>query len=199
MANRSQSLLLCLLLIGALASSAAEERQEPFGIQLPLASELLPNGNFEQGDAVWTQSSTNGLTLIRKLSEINTTPRSGSWGAVLGIANRELAYIEQMVAVPVTATKVGYWYQLGSLDTHLGFDFARIIVNGWDIIDEFQLYADENVTSWTLRSADISAYAGQIVTLRIAVENDVAEASTLVIDDVHLTLPDAAPVRIVRL
>ena len=145
----------------------------------------VPNGDFEQGRTVWTESSTNGFTLIRKLAEVGLVARIGEWGAILGIANREMAYIEQTVAIPVSATMVSFWYQLGSTETDLGFDFARVIVNGWDIIDEFHLFEDEAVTNWTLNTADISAYAGQTVMLRIAVEIDPAEPSTLVLDDIQ--------------
>ena len=150
----------------------------------PEAVQLLPNGDFEQGPVIWTQFSTRGLPLIRHLSEVGVTARSGLWGAVLGMWNEETAYIEQQVQVPVDAISVNYWYQVGSVDTHLGFDFVWIIINGSDIIDEFHLHDDENTTIWTLRTADISAYAGQTVSLRIMAEIDIVEESTIWIDDV---------------
>jgi hypothetical protein len=150
---------------------------------VPLDTELLPNGNFEQGPIIWAQSSDRGLDLIRKLSEVGVTPHSGQWGGVLGILDNEIASIEQRVTVPTGSPTVNFWYLLGSLDTHLGFDFARLLIDG-SVVDEFQLYEDVATSVWTLHSVDLGAFAGRIVDLEIQVETDVAEPSTLIVDDV---------------
>lgn len=146
-------------------------------------TELLPNGNFEQGSTSWTESSVQGLDLIRDLRTLSINAHSGNWGAVLGIANNEIASIEQSVMVPSGSPALKYWYQVGSVDTHMGFDFARLLVNGVKI-DEFQLHQGINTSVWTLYAVDLSAYAGQTVNLQIQVETDIVDGSTLIVDDV---------------
>ncbi len=149
----------------------------------PNDTQPLPNGNFEQGAKVWTESSVQGLDLIRDLRTLSITAHSGNWGAVLGIANNELASIEQSIMVPAGSPSLKYWFQVGSVDSHLGFDFARLLVNGVEV-DEFQLHAGINTSIWTLRTVDIAPYAGQTVNLQLQVETDIADASTLIVDDV---------------
>lgn len=183
--DSSHSLALVLMATFSAAFAGAQEVPLDFTGSTPRVAVSVPNGNFEQGRTIWAESSTNALTLIRRLSEVGVVPRSGEWGAVLGIANNEIAYIEQTVSVPSDTKRLNYWYQLGSFETHLGFDFARVVIDGWDVIDEFQLTENDATLVWTLRSADISSYAGRTVQIRIAAEIDVAEPSTLLVEDVH--------------
>lgn len=184
--RRRAPIVLAVMTAAALAGlihfAVADEPARVNGIT-PNDTELLPNGNFEQGSTSWTESSVQGLDLIRDLRTLSITAHSGTWGAVLGIANNEIASIEQSVKVPTGSPALKYWYQIGSVDTHLGFDFARLLVNGVKV-DEFQLHEGINTSVWTLHAIDLTAYAGQTVNIQIQVETDIVDGSTLIVDDV---------------
>ena len=156
----------------------------------PKASEslqLLPNGDFEQGQVVWTVFSLLGWDIIMNSGfPGGVLPYGGSWLAWLGGDDDEVSYIEQEVTVSAYATGLTYWHWIASVDV-CGVDFAWVKVDGV-IVDQYDLCTDEDTGTWVLHEVDISAYAGQTVTLRIQVDTDADLNSNLFVDDVSFDI-----------
>ncbi|MDW8327011.1 MAG: S8 family peptidase [Anaerolineales bacterium] len=144
---------------------------------------LVPNGDFEQGATVWAQSSSNGRQQIRNSFAPNiVTPHSGAWGVWLGGAFNEQGYIQQTVIVPAGAPYLYFYNWIGSADSP-GFDFGYVVINGVTVLT-VDLHSGANTGGWVKRVINLTAYAGQMVTLQIAVTTDDAYNSNWFIDDV---------------
>jgi hypothetical protein len=146
--------------------------------------QLLPNGDFEQGQAVWTVFSLVGWDIIMNGGfPGGVLPHGGSWLAWLGGADDEVSYIEQEVAVPTNTTALTFWYWLASQEGECGFDFGWLKVDGV-LVEEYDLCTGTDTDTWLLREVDFSAYAGQTVTLRFQADTDADLNSNFFVDDV---------------
>jgi len=153
----------------------------------PESLQLLPNGDFEQGQAVWTVFSLNAWEIIMDSGfPGGVLPYGGSWLAWLGGDDDEVSYIEQELTVPAEAFGLTYWHWIASFD-ECGFDFAWVKVDGV-IVDQYDLCTAADTGTWALYELDISAYAGQTVTLRIQVDTDADLNSNLFVDDVSFDI-----------
>jgi serine protease len=144
----------------------------------------LVNGNFESGSGVgWTESSTHGWPIV-----INTgfpgglTPHGGSWAAWLGGDISDISYVQQPVTIPVGTPYLAYYHWISSVDT-CGFDYGLVLVNGTEE-DSYDLCTTANTGGWVRHTVNLSAYAGQTVTLQIRAETDGSLNSNLFVDDV---------------
>jgi len=155
----------------------------------PEASQLLPNGDFELGQTIWTEFSLNGWDIILVDSTVGSMPaHSGEWLAWLGGDFDEISYIEQQVLVPADASSLSYWQWIDSEDL-CGFDIATVTVNG-SVADQYDLCETANTGGWVVHTVDIASYAGQTVTLRINVDTDDTWNSNLFVDDVSFEVAD---------
>lgn len=147
----------------------------------------VANGDFELGtNGDWTETSTNfgGQGSLILDSGLPITPRSGSWLARLGATDNEASNLSQTVIIPAnTSFSLHYWYQLTSNETGCGFDTATILVNS-NQEQQYELCQENNTSGWSLGTIDMSAYAGQTVTINFRVETDVSLPSTFFVDDV---------------
>mgnify|MGYP006287679613 CR=1 FL=1 len=141
----------------------------------------LTNGDFEDGAAGWTEYSRQGWFVIT--DELPLTPHGGSWGAWLGGDEDELSYIEQPVTVPVGKPYLVYWHAIASEDL-CGYDYGGVVIDDADEVDRYDLCDDEVTDGWVSHVVDLSAYAGQSVSLRIWSETDSSFTSNLFVDDV---------------
>ena len=112
----------------------------------------------------------------------NRPPHSGAWAAWLGREHHELAFIAQTMIVPTEAPHLAFWSWIVSEDA-CGYDFAMVIVNSADTVDQFDLCAAANTGEWLQRSVDLSPYAGQQVLIQIQVDTDGSLRSNLFLDD----------------
>lgn len=166
------------------AATLVPEASRPAGSE---SLQLLPNGGFEQGQVVWTVFSLVGWDIIMNSGfPGGVLPYGGSWLAWLGGADNEVSYIEQEVAVSAYATGLSYWHWIASNDV-CGVDIAWVKVDDV-IVDQYDLCTDEDTGTWVIHEVDISAYAGQTVTLRIQVDTDADLNSNLFVDDVSFDL-----------
>ncbi len=149
-------------------------RQEP----LPLR-----NGNFEQENAYWQESSSGQFRLIFERPELDgIIPHTGDWAAWLGGKNGEISELSQKITVPFATPLLGYWYLILAEDA-CGRDNATFLIDG-DIVEELALCTIGN-TDWIFQTIDLNAYAGQTVTLRFRVEIDSNNShSNLYLDDI---------------
>jgi hypothetical protein len=155
--------------------------------------QLLPNGDFEQGPAVWTEFSQQGKDIIMNSGFPGpVSPHSGNWLAWLGGACEdpgppstgceEVSYVEQELDIPENVTNLTFWYWLASQDV-CGIDFGWLKVDGV-IVEQYDLGTDTDTDDWLLREVDISAYAGQTVTVRFQADTDAELNSNFFVDDV---------------
>ncbi|MBU0511304.1 MAG: hypothetical protein KJ638_06330, partial [Chloroflexi bacterium] len=147
-------------------------------------SSSVPNGNFELGRGVdWYESSSHGWPLVLQSGDLIVTPRSGNWAAWLGGDDNETSRIYQQVTIPTNNHFLSFWYRIGSQDTYCGYDYGYVKINGTGVW-QADLCTNTVTPAWTQRSIDLSAYAGQSVTLEFRVETDSSFNSNLFIDDV---------------
>ena len=143
----------------------------------------LVNGNFESGVTGWTEFSTHNWPIIVNSGFPGTvTPHGGSWAAWLGGEYDEISYVQQSVGVPASTPYLAYWHWIASSDA-CGFDYGGVVVNS-TVVDVYDLCSSANTGGWVKHVVNLSAYAGQIVTLQIRAETDSSDNSNLFVDDV---------------
>ncbi len=151
----------------------------------PPVEVAINNGDFEQGNVIWTSRSSLALgNLILSTDSLPTSvsPHGGKWLAWLGGVNAETSVIETTLQVPSEAPYLLLWNRVKSIETDCTKDVASLKINGSDV-DSIGLCAGTSTLGWLSRSLDLSAYAGQTVTLTLQVTTDDALASSLFVDD----------------
>lgn len=151
------------------------------------AAELLSNGGFESGTAGWQSSSTIHNPNFNFI--ISSEAHSGNWMVWLGGDNfgpPSIESVAQTVAIPANhAAALTFW-----LNPTQGFNSParfQLRINGQDFID---LAVDDfqHQQSWQQYNFDLSAFAGQDVTVVFRYENPAQSPnSSVFIDDVSLT------------
>lgn len=145
-----------------------------------------PNGGFEAGPVVWGLSSTNSRALIvtaGALTPTGGTAHSGGWVVWLGGVLSETAALAQALPVPAAAPYLAYWQWIDSTETGCHYDIVSIWVND-TVVDAYGLCAALETNTWTRRTVDLSAFAGQTVTVRLQLTTDGSKDSSLFLDDV---------------
>jgi Zn-dependent metalloprotease len=140
------------------------------------------NGDFENGSTGWVEYSTHGADLIVTGFPGSVTPHSGIWAVWLGGLSNEVSYIQQQVTVPPGSSYLTYWHWIASQD-FCGYDFGGVLING-TVVDVYTLCASTNTGGWVKHVVNLSAYAGQSVSLQIRAETDSSLNSNLFVDDV---------------
>jgi hypothetical protein len=143
----------------------------------------IVNGDFENGSTGWTEYSTHGYQIIINSSfPGGVTPHGGSWAAWLGGDYNDISYIQQQVTISGATPYLSYYHWIASEDS-CGFDVAGVLINGV-VVDTYNLCSSQDTGGWVKHSVNLSAYAGQSVTLQIRVETDSTLNSNLFVDDV---------------
>jgi bacillolysin len=146
------------------------------------ACDVVTNDNFELGPVGWTEYSTHGWPLITRSFPGTVGPHSGSWAVWLGGENDEISYVQQQITVPPSCSWLVYYHWIASQDA-CGFDFGGVTVNG-TVVDRYDLCGSANTGGWVEHAVDLSAYAGQSVSVQIRSETDRCFNSNLFVDDV---------------
>lgn len=153
--------------------------------------DAVQNGDFEAADASWVQSSRYGYQIIcdDALCGASVQPHSGQFLTWLGGANQERAEIRQNVTVPAGApAKLSYQYWVSSTDI-CGYDFGYVRVrtgNRTETLQRYSLCSSGNTNGWVKGEVDLSAFAGQQITLIFRGETDYWVRSSFFVDDVEL-------------
>jgi hypothetical protein len=141
------------------------------------------NGDFEQGKTCWLEESSNGYDLVTSDFQGTINPHSGNWAAWLGGDYNETSLLYQQVTVPTGSPNLSYWHWIASADV-CGYDVAGVVINE-DAVDAYWLCDAEDTGGWVQRIVNLSAYAGQSVTLYFLADTDGSFNSNLFIDDVQ--------------
>ncbi|MEZ2391338.1 fibronectin type III domain-containing protein [bacterium RCC_150] len=155
----------------------------------------IANGGFESGLTSWT---TGG---VRAPVANTAVHHSGTGSALLGLASGTEplgdSSLSQTITVPATGTStLTFWYQPHTNDdtcntTTCKYDWMEAQVrntSGTTLASLFKLSSDSG--TWTQRTADLSAYKGQTITIWFNVHLDgasPADDTWMYLDDVTLT------------
>lgn len=142
------------------------------------------NGGFEAGLAGW---QTGGAAPTVD----TTTFHGGAQSAKLGNQYSSDSNVSQPVSVPSTGTTtLSLWYATHAGDsctTSCTYDWFEVQVRSATGTVLKQVYKANTTAGWTNLTADLSAYAGQTVTLYINQHNDGSLMSWTNLDDVAVT------------
>ena len=184
------SLIVLLLLLNGIYSAQpgfAQEGADTHTLYLPLVSHSSPaptgftNGNFEDYKTGWTVSSTNNRQVIGSTFGAGISAHAGRFGAWLGSYAAETSVIQQQVTVDAATPVLVYWQWIVSTD-QCDNDKASVLVNGAEV-ESYILCTTAQTNGWAQHTLNLSAYAGQSITLAIQVVTDVGGRSDLYIDD----------------
>ncbi|KQV14410.1 MULTISPECIES: M4 family metallopeptidase [unclassified Kitasatospora] len=144
-------------------------------------AQLLGNAGFESGATVWTTTSgvvDNGTS---------KPARTGSYKAWLnGYGSAHTDSASQTVSIPVGCkATLGFYLRIDTAETGTtAYDKLTVTVNGTAL----KTYSNVDKTAtYTLRTFDLSAYAGQTVTLKFNGVEDSSLATSFLIDDTSIT------------
>lgn len=152
----------------------------------------LLNGNFEQGRQVWAESSALGYPLICTATSCGSStvmPRSASYLAWLGGADKETAELRQSLTLPAGQRAIlSFWRQIHSSDT-CGYDYAYVNVTAAGVtktLAKINLCSTTQTTGWVNQRLDLSTYAGKAITLAFRATTDDSLVSNWFVDDVSI-------------
>ncbi|MFD8597032.1 protease pro-enzyme activation domain-containing protein [Kitasatospora sp. NPDC059646] len=147
------------------------------------AAQLLGNPGFETGTAApWTTSSG---VVDNSTSE---AAHGGSWKAWLdGYGSAHTDSLSQSVAVPAGCkATLSFWLHVDTAETGTtAYDKLTVSVNGTSVATYSNL---DKSTGYVQKTVDLSAYAGQTVTVKFNGVEDSSLQTSFVIDDTALNV-----------
>ncbi|WP_344668679.1 PQQ-dependent sugar dehydrogenase [Catenulispora yoronensis] len=157
--------------------------------------QLLANPGFESGATAWTQTSTLGFTPITKATTAEPA-HAGSWIADFnGNGSKDTDTEAQQVSVPAgCAATLAYWLHVDSTETTTTAKpdtfTVQVLNSAGTVLATVGSFSNlDKATGYKQHTADLSAYAGQTVTVKFTgSETDTSGGTTsFVIDDTALT------------
>lgn len=147
------------------------------------SGQLLGNPGFETGTAPWTQTSG----VIDNTS--GQAPHGGSWKAWLnGYGTAHTDTLSQTVAIPAGCrASLTYWLHIDTAETTTTVAYDKLTVQAGTTSVASYSNLNKN-TGYALRTVDLSAFAGQTVTIKFTGVEDSSLQTSFVIDDTALTL-----------
>ena len=169
---------------------------QPYDLYLPLVTHgfaplpAIQNGDFELGDnGDWTVYSSSGYYLIQEENlPPGLDPRSGTWLAWLGGVPNEDSRISRGLTLPAGGpVYLRYYYQVDSSDQVSCTRDWMVFLVGTTQLASMGLCEAANTLSWTPGTVNLSAYAGQVITVTFQVTTSLTGVgSSFFIDDVSL-------------
>lgn len=154
------------------------------------SSQLLGNTGFETGSATpWT--TTSGVIS----NDSGESPHSGSWFAWLdGYGSTHTDTLSQQVAIPSgkTSATLSYYLHIDTAETsQTASDTLKVqVLNAsGTVLATLATYSNVNAAAgYTQRTANLSAYIGQTVTIKFTGTENSSKQTSFVLDDVTLTV-----------
>ncbi|MFE1295086.1 M1 family aminopeptidase [Streptomyces sp. NPDC058731] len=171
---------LCLPTTPAAAQPAAQHSAEA----TCTPTQVVANGGFESGTSPWSQSSSTVIT-----SRSGQSAHSGSSYAWLdGVGSTHTDTLSQSVTVPsgcATAT-LTFWLHIDTDETtsSVAYDKLTAKIGATTLATYSNL---DDATGYVQKSLDVSAFAGQSVTLSFTGTEDSSLQTSFVLDDIALT------------
>ncbi|MDX3245720.1 M1 family metallopeptidase [Streptomyces sp. ME18-1-4] len=182
------------------APRAQQAQQAPRSAQAPRAAgaaaactpaQVVAGGDFESGASAWTQSSTGVIT-----SRTGQSAHGGTAFAWLdGVGSTHTDTLSQSVTIPsgcATAT-LTFWLHIDTAETTSSTAYDKLTAKIGTTTLATYSNLDKN-TGYVQKSFDVSAFAGQTVSLAFTGTEDSSLQSSFVLDDIALnTSGDTAP------
>ncbi|WP_326793123.1 immune inhibitor A [Streptomyces sp. NBC_00841] len=153
------------------------------------AAQLLANPGFESGNTSWTASSG---VITTSSSEAARTGSYKAWLGGYGSATTDT--LSQSVTIPSgCAATLSFYLHIDTAETTTSTAYdtlkAQVLNSSGTVLGTLATYSNLNaVGGYTLRSFDLSSYAGQTVTIKFTgVEGSMLQTS-FVIDDTALNV-----------
>ncbi|WP_431678256.1 M4 family metallopeptidase [Kitasatospora sp. KL5] len=144
-------------------------------------AQLLGNAGFESGNTTWTASSG---VIDNSASQAS---HGGSWKAWLdGYGSSHTDTLSQTVTIPAGCkATLSYWLHIDTAETTTStqYDKLTVTVNGTTVASYSNL---NKATGYSQKTIDLSAYAGQSVTLKFTGVEDSSLQTSFVIDDTSI-------------
>jgi hypothetical protein len=154
---------------------------------------LVNDGSFENGPppgSAWTETTNSSCEWIGDFSGIwGVAAYDGTmdfWGAGYCGSDPVTSSVEQVVPVPAVDTTLSFWiisYRPDADDTAL--DYAYVEVNGTQEWSYDLVQANDTYPNWVNVTVDLSAYAGQNVTLELGAVSAGTETGNIRFDYVE--------------
>lgn len=149
--------------------------------QISYAEKPLTNGDFEAGRNVgWAETDAQNYPVVG-----TGGAQSGNWRAWLAGADNGNSTLSQSIKVPATGGILTYGYKIDSGDS-CGYDFAYVEVNGTSL-KTYNLCRTNATTGYAAGTVSLTAYAGQLVTIRFRATTDKSILSSFYVDNVAIT------------
>ncbi|MEU0403280.1 M4 family metallopeptidase [Streptomyces sp. NPDC006197] len=145
-------------------------------------AQLLGNPGFESGDAAWT--ATTGVID----NDIKTQPRTGIWKAWMGgYGQTHTDTLSQTVTIPAGCpATLTYWLHINTDEImNTAYDTMKVQANGTTLATYSNLSKN---TDYAQKTLDLSAFAGQSVTLKFTASEDYGLQTSFLLDDVTLAV-----------
>ena len=157
-------------------------------VPVQCGAQLISNGGFENGadPTPWTSSPAGVVT--------TTGTPTGTWKALLGgQGTNTTETLSQVVTIPANCTATLSYFLKVTTSEGPGtpYDYFRVQVGGVTVGPEFSNVASGTV--YVQRTLDLSAYAGQTITLTFLSDEDSSLQTSFWLDDVSLDTAAVAP------
>ncbi|MCX4578571.1 M1 family aminopeptidase [Streptomyces sp. NBC_01571] len=146
-------------------------------------AQVVTNGGFESGTSPWTQSSTGVIT-----SRAGQTAHGGTSFAWLdGVGSTHTDTLSQSVTIPsgCSSATLTFWLHIDTTETTTSTAYDKLTAK----IGSTTLATYSNLnknTGYAQKSFDVSAFAGQTVTVAFTGTEDSSLRTSFVLDDVAL-------------
>ncbi|MGW3845937.1 M1 family aminopeptidase [Streptomyces fagopyri] len=146
-------------------------------------AQVVANGGFESGTSPWTQSSTSVIT-----SRAGQTAHGGTSFAWLdGVGSTHTDTLSQSVTIPsgCSSATLTFWMHIDTTETTTSTAYDKLTAK----IGTTTLATYSNLnknTGYAQKSFDVSAFAGQTVTVAFTGTEDSSLRTSFVLDDIAL-------------
>ncbi|WP_329192629.1 MULTISPECIES: M1 family aminopeptidase [unclassified Streptomyces] len=160
-------------------------------------AQVVVNGGFEGGTSPWSQSSTSVIT-----SRTGQSAHTGTTFAWLnGVGSTHTDTLSQSVTIPAgcSTANLTFWLHIDTAETTTSTKYDKLTAKIGSTTLATYSNLDKN-TGYVQKSFDVSAFAGQTVTVAFTGTEDSSLQTSFVIDDVALdtsgaTTPPGDPTR----
>ena len=182
--------VLLAALLATLPPTAPAGAQTDHQLYLPLlrGGNPIPNGDFESGRTVWSESSKWDNVLIVTDQELpgGIAPHGGNWAAWLGGDDNEQATIEQSLFVDPQYPYLAYWQWLDWPFPCADPGALFTVSLGGTILAQTEVCDATTTGGYVHVVLDAGAFAGQSATLRFQLTTPVNNFANVFLDDVTL-------------
>ncbi|GAA0664727.1 hypothetical protein GCM10010193_15130 [Kitasatospora atroaurantiaca] len=152
-------------------------------------AQLLGNPGFETGSAApWTETNSGGSSTIN--SSTGEPARTGSYDAWLdGYGSTTTDTLAQTVTLPAGCSTytLSFWLHIDTAETGTtSYDTlkAQVLNSSGTVLSTLATYSNTNAAAgYVQRSFNLSAYAGQTITLKFTGAEDYTKQTSFVLDD----------------